>query len=101
SLSAIKKAVEVTESGYSMAIFPEGTRSKGHKMGEFKSGAFRVAEKAKLPIVPLAIDGTYKIMEANGNFIKAGRVTLTILPPILTESMDRAEIRELEAVVYK
>ena len=78
------------EQGKSMVVFPEGTRSRGDQMNEFKAGAFRMACKAGAPVVPVAIDGSYKIMEANHNLMKPAHVTITILPPIETAGMDRA-----------
>lgn len=54
-----------------MVIFPEGTRSKGTKMAEFKAGSFKLATKSKCPIIPITINGSYKIMEhGNGSWIK-------------------------------
>ncbi len=43
-----------------MVVFPEGTRSKGEQIGEFKAGSFKLATKSKVPIVPVTIDGSYK-----------------------------------------
>ncbi len=77
--------------GKSVIIFPEGTRSKGKQLGEFKDGAFRTALKSKVPIVPVVIDGSYKIMEANGGWIKPGLVHLTVLPPVFTTELTKEE----------
>ncbi|MEG2842222.1 MAG: lysophospholipid acyltransferase family protein, partial [Ruthenibacterium sp.] len=81
--------------GKSMIVFPEGTRSKGGPMGEFKSGGFKMACKAKAPIVPVVIDGSYKIMEANGNWMRPAHVNITILPPIATAALTREEQKAL------
>ena len=50
---------------------------------------FIIPFKAKAPIVPVVIDGSYKIMEANHNLMCPGTVNLTVLPAIETEGMDR------------
>lgn len=58
----IKQASERISEGYnSIGIFPEGTRSHGPNMGEFKHGAFKIAEWGKCPIVVVSIDNAYKI----------------------------------------
>ena len=88
-------AQALKEEGRSFIIFPEGTRSRGDQMGEFKSGGFKVAAKTGAPIVPVAIDGSYRLMEANGMWIRPAQVTVTILPPIATNELSREEIREL------
>ena len=62
-------------------IFPEGTRSKGPVMNEFKPGALRAAIKAGTPIVPYAIDGSYKLYDQTRRVTK-GKVKLSILPPV-------------------
>lgn len=96
ALRTINEAGSRIPEGESIIIFPEGTRSKGEEIGEFKSGAFKTAFKYNAPIVPVSIDGTYKIMEANGGkWIKPGHVILTILPPIETEGMDKAQQKAL------
>lgn len=96
---ALGKVTENVKNGYSCIIFPEGTRSKGGPVGEFKSGAFKIAEKTKVKIVPIVINGSYKLMEANGRFIKPASVKVEILPPIVTENYTREEFRGLPDVL--
>ena len=95
AVTALADAGKVLQAGHSMIVFPEGTRSKGGPMGEFKSGAFKMACKAKAPIVPIVIDGSYKIMEANGNLMRPAHVNITILPPVATAALTREEQKAL------
>ena len=95
SMEAMNKAGELVKSGKSVVVFPEGTRSKGDQMGEFKAGAFRIASKVGADVVPVAIDGSYKIMEANGGLMKPAHVNVTILPPVPTAGLDRAQLKQL------
>lgn len=95
AMNSLKQAQELVENGYSIVVFPEGTRSKGDQMGEFKNGAFRIAVKTGVPIVPICIQGSYKLMEANGNLIGPAAVTVTILPPVSTEGLTKDEIQAL------
>ena len=89
ALTAMKDAGSILDSGRSICVFPEGTRSRGDHMNEFKTGVFIIPFKAKAPIVPVVIDGSYRIMEANHNLMCPGTVNLTVLPAIETEGMDR------------
>lgn len=75
--------------GMSLVIFPEGTRTYNGKMNAFKRGAFKLAMDFKLPIVPLTIDGSYKVLPRTSIFnIKYGTITLTIHKPIQACSGD-------------
>lgn len=96
-IEAVQNMIKVVENGYSAIIFPEGTRSKTGELGEFKGGAFKVAQKTGAPIIPVALDGTAALFERNGHWIKSGKVILRILPPIETDGMGRAEFKALPA----
>ena len=81
-IKSIMEGIEFLKNGNSMVVFPEGTRSKGKEMLEFKSGALRLAVKSNRKIIPVTINGTYKVMESNGGIIKPAEVNLTFGPPI-------------------
>lgn len=94
SLRALMDSTKLVKSGVSMTIFPEGTRSKGGPVKEFKGGAFRIATSAKVPVVPISIEGTYHLLEERSR-IHSGTVRVTIHEPIPTAGMSRQEVREL------
>ncbi len=96
-MAALNEAGEVIKMGYSMAVFPEGTRYKGKEgeVGEFKAGAFRIAFKTKAPIVPIAIINSRAIMENNHNLMTPGTIHVKILPPINTSQLSKDELKEL------
>lgn len=98
-LKTINEAIENVKKGHSMFIFPEGTRSRGDEMGEFKKGSMRLAVKSEAPIVPISIDGTYKILEANNGKFRSEEVTLTIGKPIYTKGLNKEELDNLASVV--
>lgn len=87
SLESIKQTITKARShltdGMSMVIFPEGTRTKTGRLGEFKRGAFLLASEFNLPVVPLSINGAYDIMPSDSYFPKAGKIILTIHQPIM------------------
>ena len=91
----IIEGIKQLQNGHSMVLFPEGTRSKGGPVSEFKAGSFKLATKSKVPIIPVTLNGTYKIMEANGWRIKPADVTLTVHPPIETAELTREDEVEL------
>lgn len=96
SIKALNDAGENIPAGRSIVIFPEGKRSKGENVEKFGSGAFKVAFKHKAPIIPVSIDGSYKIMEANsGKWIKPQHIIVTVLPAIETDGMDKTEQKNL------
>lgn len=95
SMKTLKQCETVLESGSSLIICPEGTRSKSDDLGEFKAGIVRVATKAKAPIVPVAIDGTWRALEGNKFHMQRCAVRLVILPQVKTEGLTREEQKEL------
>lgn len=99
SLRVMNEATEYLKQGYSMVIFPEGTRSKGEAMGEFKAGSLRIAIKANVPIVPVTIRGSYKLMEQNGFVIKPAEVEIVISEPIETSGLIKEQINGLNEEV--
>ena len=69
----------------SVAISPEGTRSKHNELGLFRSGAFRLARRSNRPIVPIVILDSAKILPPRSFHMKPGRVHIKVLPPIYPE----------------
>ncbi len=69
--------------GQSLAIFPEGRRTDDGTMGTFKPGAFHLAAEFNRPIVPISIDGAYKVMPRNAVNVTPGTINITIHEPII------------------
>ncbi|MGM0501973.1 MAG: lysophospholipid acyltransferase family protein [Bacillota bacterium] len=95
TLRAYKNAGKVFETGQSLVVFPEGTRSKSSQLGEFKRGSLKIALREEVPIVPIAIDGSYKMREANNGVIQGAKVKITINQPLYPEDLSSAEEKEL------
>ena len=100
SVRAIQDAIETVKEGYSLVIFPEGTRSRGDDMGEFKAGSFKLPVKAGAPIIPVTIDGTWHLLEEKGHITPA-TVRITVHPPVQTAGLSREETRALPEQVRK
>jgi 1-acyl-sn-glycerol-3-phosphate acyltransferase len=95
-IKTIKKGTEELKKGYSMFIFPEGTRNQAEEMLEFKAGSTKMAEKAGVPILPVAISGTADVFENNPHFsVKPGKVRITFGKPIIIDDLAKEERRFL------
>ncbi|MDO6761150.1 MMPL family transporter [Tamlana sp. 2_MG-2023] len=70
------------DQGYTLMAFPEGTRSKTHKIKRFHKGAFYLAEQFNLDIIPVLIHGNSEIIPKGESMIRDGQITLKILDRI-------------------
>lgn len=99
--SKIKRSIEtargVLKDGMSLVVFPEGTRTSTGKVGNFKRGAFLLADGLQLPVVPLTIVGSYEILPRQRgmfNFLRWHHLKLIIHEPIMPEGKGDADINE-------
>lgn len=99
SVKSIYAGIDMINKGYSVVIFPEGTRSKGTLMKKFKKGSLRLALETNVPIVPITVDGTYRILE-KGNKVLGNKVKMIIHQPIETEGLSKEEKEELNARAF-
>lgn len=83
-LDCLKRCMDLIQRGASVFFFPEGTRSKDGKLGAFKKGAFSVAAKTQVPVVPMTIIGTGSIMPAGKEgLLNSGSVKVVIHPCLI------------------
>lgn len=80
--AALREAGErMRATGTSLYVAPEGTRSSDGSLARFKSGAFRMAEVMGLPVMPVAISGTYQMHRKGSQHVERGcQVRVRILP---------------------
>ena len=82
--------------GVSVAIFPEGTRSKTGEIERFKGGAFALAKEAGVEILPVVMDGTTKIFKPKSFWFNwKHRLTVKVLPPISAEKVVATDTTEM------
>jgi 1-acyl-sn-glycerol-3-phosphate acyltransferase len=98
--SSIKKvyreAAQWLRSGISVLFFPEGTRNNDSAMGEFQNGAFKLAIKEKVPILPILIQGTRDaIPKGSWRFTTSTSCLIKVLPPIDTSTYLPADYSRL------
>ena len=84
SSKAIDRAAERLNSGFSFLVFPEGTRSRTGQLLPFKKGAFILALRAQVPIVPVAIAGAREAMRKGSPVIRPVTVRVRLGPPVET-----------------
>jgi len=101
SLRAIEEGIDLLSKGFSLLIFPEGSRSQGDAIYEFKKGSLRLATKPGIPVIPVTIDGAYRIFEEGGYVKNGGQVNVIIHPVIETKGMAKSDANNLSAEVEK
>lgn len=74
------------QAGMSLVVFPEGRRTDDGHMGQFKSGAFKLAQEFNLSVVPISISGSYRVMPRSTFNVTPGTITLTLHKPITLDS---------------
>lgn len=92
---SLRKAKEKIESGVSVVIFPEGTRSASGALLPFKKGGFLLAVKTKTPIVPVTINGSREVLLRKDWRIHGGEVEVVVGDPIPADSFYPADLQGL------
>jgi 1-acyl-sn-glycerol-3-phosphate acyltransferase len=85
TVEALNEAAQKIREGMSIVIFPEGSRSPNGSIQPFKKGGFTLAIKSKVPIVPIAITGSRKIMPKDRLTVTSGEIRIRIGYPIETK----------------
>jgi 1-acyl-sn-glycerol-3-phosphate acyltransferase len=99
--SALLEAIATLKNGMSLAIFPEGERSPTGHMLRFRPGAFYVAVKAQVEVVPMVILGTYEALPVRSAHLKTGRLEFVVGEPISVDGYTRKDLRALAERVQK
>jgi 1-acyl-sn-glycerol-3-phosphate acyltransferase len=95
AVETINEAKEKIKGGTSVIFFPEGTRSETEEMLPFKKGAFRFAYDLNLPLLPVTINGTNKILPSGTWDLMPGRAEIIIHPPIDINEYPEERIQDL------
>jgi 1-acyl-sn-glycerol-3-phosphate acyltransferase len=86
-LKTILKGIDELKNGYSIFVFPEGTRSKDGKMLPFKEGTMKLAEKSGAPIVPVVFTHTSDLFERQMPRLKKAKITMVFGKPIYVKDL--------------
>ncbi len=91
---SIQAAALKIAGGKSVISFPEGTRTKTGKIGMFKRGSFVLAKQAKVPVVPMAIEGSREIIRSGSYSIRPGLIKIRVLPPVHPADVEDISVEE-------
>jgi long-chain acyl-CoA synthetase len=93
---SILKMAKVVKQGKKILIFPEGTRTRDGKIGEFKKTYTILSTELNIPILPVAISGAFEAMSSGARKIKPGeKITIEFLPVIFPGEMNPDELNNL------
>jgi len=98
SVGSIRAALKSLKAGMPLVIFPEGGRTPDGEIKPFLPGAFFLAIKAQVDVVPVALVGTYELLPMNTYHIKCRPLEMRVGEPISTEGLTG---RDLEALSKK
>lgn len=100
--AALRRMEEALNQGDSLFFFPEGTFRAESGLLPFRSGAYFLAAKWNLPIVPISVRGTRDVFRCDRWYLKSGIITVTVHPPIspvTTENMEEVKERS-KAIIH-
>ncbi len=102
ALASIERAVQTIRGGQSVILFPEGTRTRNGRLQPFKRGAFTLAAKSGVPVVPMTINNTFGIMPKGSFNVKRADISVLLEKPISTDKLEnKADELELMDQVHK
>ncbi|HZQ95910.1 MAG TPA: lysophospholipid acyltransferase family protein [Candidatus Sulfotelmatobacter sp.] len=101
SISSIRAALKGLQKGLPLVIFPEGGRTPDGEIKPFLPGAFFLAIKAQVDIVPVALVGTYELLPMNTYHIKCRPLEMRVGEPISTTGLSVRDLPALSAKVQK
>ena len=91
-LQSLQKVAAALRKGNNVVIFPEGTRSPGGTLGAFKESYAILARELNVPVVPVVIDGTHRVLPVGGWFPRLlGRVRVTYLEAVTPREGEPAD----------
>lgn len=93
AIANIRKGLKRLPKGWSIMVFPEGTRSRDGAMKPFKKGAFHIAVETRLPIVPIGMDGAFEIVPPHASLVRPGVVRVVVGKPIPTDSWSNENLQ--------
>jgi 1-acyl-sn-glycerol-3-phosphate acyltransferase len=101
SIAHIRSAVKSLQGGMPLVIFPEGGRTPDGEIKPFMPGAFYLAIKAQVDVVPIALIGTFELLPMNTYHIKSRALEMRVGEPISTTGYSLREMETLSAKVHQ
>ena len=88
AIASLRRAAQEIRPGISAFLFPEGTRTRDGSLQPFKKGGFKFALQTTLPVVPVTIVGTRRVLPRDSFVFRPGPVEMYLDQPIPTASLD-------------
>jgi len=101
SVASIRSALKTLKAGMPLVIFPEGGRTSDGRIQPFLPGAFFLAIKAQVDVVPIALVGMYELLPMNTYHIKPRSLEMRVGEPIPTEGLTLRDMEQLSGQVQK
>jgi 1-acyl-sn-glycerol-3-phosphate acyltransferase len=99
AMKSIEEAIGKIRNGASVLLYAEGTRTRDGKLQPFKRGAFNIAVRAGIPVVPLTVNGTFPILPKGSMVIRPRSAELVLDDPIPVNGEGKEEeLRVMEEV---
>lgn len=89
------RAVDTIRAGRRVLVFAEGTRSPDGYLLPFKKGGFHLAVDAQVPILPVAVNGSYRLFPKGAPAARPGRLEVAVGPPIATAGLTNDDVEAL------
>jgi 1-acyl-sn-glycerol-3-phosphate acyltransferase len=91
AMESVERAVAKIRDGASVLVFPEGTRSPDGEIHPFKRGGFTLAVKAGVPIIPISIRGSRKVLPRSSLRVRPGRIEIIVGKRVRTDDRSLAD----------
>ncbi len=95
SVKSLREGAGKLRDGWSILIYPEGTRSPDGKLQSFKKGAFMLAVQTSIPILPVTCNGAFQVLPKKSLLIRPGHITVTVGEPVPCDGTTEKDVPEL------
>jgi 1-acyl-sn-glycerol-3-phosphate acyltransferase len=99
AMKSMKKVAQEIREGKSVLLFPEGHRSRNGQLLPFKAGGFYIAILARVPIVPVTVNGTPYVLKPDTYHVRAGQTEIIVHPAISTQGLTLHDVDTLSQKV--
>lgn len=98
-LKSMNRVAEEIRAGKSVLLFPEGHRSRDGQLLPFKAGSFHIAILSGVPIVPITLNGTARVLKPDTYHVRAGQTEMIVHPAIETKALTLKDVHSLSEQV--
>ncbi len=100
SIRSMKNTEKLLKNGTSIAILPEGQRTRDGQLSPFKKLPFHMAKQAKVPIIPIGLSGLFQLKSRDSTLIRPGPISIRFGKPVSPETIEKLSKKDLNALIY-